>query len=787
MREDDPVARGGTPGGQGERPTADVPVGARAGGVEAAPGPMRVAGYTIRRLIGSGGMGVVYEAVQDRPRRSVAVKVMSPKPGGHDAASVRRFLDEAQFLASLNHPGICQVFEAGTWEDGGGTGGASPYLVTEYIEGAQHLAAYAKGRPLRERVGLVSWVARAVHHGHTRGVVHRDLKPENILVGSDGRARVIDFGIAKALGADAVRSPNTVAGQVLGTLPYMSPEQLSGDRGAVGPGADVYALGVILYELVTGRMPHDLTEADLTRARTVVMTHRPPDPSALAPEADHRLGSVILKAIASSPRARFSTAEAFAEELDRWLGGRAVLTRRGSWLRERVEDLRLWSSRRPALAAAGVIGASVLAGQMVAAPGLEAVPRVSDAVYRVASGPAFDPSAAVAGGAGVRLLALDDGVDLAGLGSRFGWPELLEAGYVGQGLRPLWGRALKELSALGPRAVALDVAFPVASSNPEHDAAFVEGLTALRGAGVGFTSAVVEWPRPGEAPRRTPAIPAGTAMGGVTFGQPVEADWWSVDLAVLTGSDPVASLSLSAVSAGLRPGALVELRYHGAFQELEVRLVERSAEGVPPRLLEAPRRYRVSPVAVTEGYAPADLRVGDTALQVMLTDRMVRSVSGRALSLGAFLLDPGSFAEEVRGRVVVLADCRTTSSDYVTDASGARVYSPQVHAAAIGALMSGTSIMLPNTAQRWATCGVSAAAPVAPYVIPGVFPGLRGGRRRVVVVSAMMGAVVPVVMTGVVLWSASLLLNPLVLIAAGLVSAGLALVLLSRSSAWERA
>ena len=205
--------------------------------------PDRVGRYRILRLLGEGGMGAVYEAEQDNPRRTVALKVI--RPGLVSPALLKRFAHEAQILGRLHHPGIAQVYEAGLADDG------QPFFAMEFIRGLP-LDEYARrhGLDLAARVDLLARVCDAVQHAHDQGVIHRDLKPANILVEETGQPKVLDFGVARATDADLLTGAGlTQTGQLLGTLNYMSPEQVAADPAAIDHRADVYALGVILFEL----------------------------------------------------------------------------------------------------------------------------------------------------------------------------------------------------------------------------------------------------------------------------------------------------------------------------------------------------------------------------------------------------------------------------------------------------------------------------------------------------------------------------------------------------------
>src|SRR5262249_54087565 len=180
------------------------------------------------------------------PHRTVALKVM--RHGLVSRSALRRFEYESQFLARLRHPGIAQVFDAGVHEDGAG---ALPYFVMEYIAGAKPITDYARSLGTRERVALFLQLCDAIHHGHQNGIIHRDIKPANVLVDPAGLCKVIDFGVARATDSDvALTSMQTNIGQLIGTLQYMSPEQVEADPNNVDVRSDVYSLGVLLYELL---------------------------------------------------------------------------------------------------------------------------------------------------------------------------------------------------------------------------------------------------------------------------------------------------------------------------------------------------------------------------------------------------------------------------------------------------------------------------------------------------------------------------------------------------------
>ena len=283
-------------------------------------GPPDLPGFRITGLLGRGGMGLVYEAEQEHPQRTVALKMMRSGLGTEMAR--RRFEYESDVLARLEHPAIARVYESGVHGVVTSHGSVEvPYFVMEYVRDAADVVAYAKRSELgrRARIALLLEVCEAVQHGHQRGVIHRDLKPANVLVGSDGRPKVIDFGIARVLGSNETQAPRTEAGEMLGTLPYMSPEQLGADPGVVDARADVHALGLILYELLCGRRAFDLNGQPFLEAAATVRDDPPVRPSAIDRSLAGDLEWILLRALEKDPERRYATVSELAADLRRHL------------------------------------------------------------------------------------------------------------------------------------------------------------------------------------------------------------------------------------------------------------------------------------------------------------------------------------------------------------------------------------------------------------------------------------------------------------------------------------
>jgi len=312
----------------------------------AAAMPDAVGTYLVVGVLGVGGMATVYEAVQENPNRRVAIKVMHQAMSRTDA--LLRFRLEAQTLARLRHPGIAQIYEAGTAQLGQDL--PSPFFAMELVPDALPITEYAKRKQLslRERLEMFASVCDAVLHGHQNGVIHRDIKAANVLVGPDGRAKVIDFGIAR--GIDPGESSVTIASdgrKLIGTLNSMSPEQCV-DPAGIDVRSDVYSLGVLLYELVTGKLPHDLSRCSIPQAVREITEGSVASAGTNCPEAKGDLEAVVAMAMEKDRDRRYSSAGELAADVRRFRNNQPVLARRSGTL----EQIRKFARRNPPLAAA---------------------------------------------------------------------------------------------------------------------------------------------------------------------------------------------------------------------------------------------------------------------------------------------------------------------------------------------------------------------------------------------------------------------------------------------------
>lgn len=281
--------------------------------------PERIGPYNIVARLGSGGAGVVYLGEHAESGAAAAVKVLRPEY--RTGSTARRFAQEIDILRSLEHPGIARVLDAGEAQV---EGSDRLYCAMEYIAGSQIIRhAEINALPVDARLRLFVQVCDAIAFAHARGVIHRDLKPHNILVEMGGRPRLLDFGVARWAKKDRT-TMHTEVGQILGTVQYMSPEQITARHDELDCRTDIYALGVVLFELLTGQLPYEVDPKDAIATMRAIRDGRPRRPRELSPALPEEVERVVVAAMAPNPDERYAHAEALAADIHRLIEGRPI-------------------------------------------------------------------------------------------------------------------------------------------------------------------------------------------------------------------------------------------------------------------------------------------------------------------------------------------------------------------------------------------------------------------------------------------------------------------------------
>lgn len=686
---DDPVKAVPTaPGPGAPLPAAEATV------VSATPAgvPERIGRYHIKRAVASGGMGTVYEAIQEQPRRTVALKLM--RPGLLAPAARRRFEYEAQILARLRHPAIAQVYEAGThrFAGPGGREEEVPYFAMEFVPDARTLTEYAAAKKLTigQRLELFAEVCDAVHHGHQKGIVHRDLKPGNILIDSSGRPKVIDFGVARAVDADLAGTiMQTAAGQIVGTLQYMSPEQVEADPSELDARSDVYSLGVVLYELVTGKVPYDLSATPVSQVPRLIREQPPVRPSGLNPSLRGDPETIILTALRKDRDRRYASAAALGQDIRSLLASSPIAARRDSSLYVLRTRARASAMRHP-------VGASLfaaVAGFLVGVwPGPSMVFRWTPLgawFERTAMGMAAPATAPTLDK--VRVVAITDDTDAEALAAGAGVEGVVNGSMATW--RPLHARLMERLAGAGVKARVLVWDSWFRAEGP--DDAFAAGVRALRSVGVEVL-VVADWTLgPNEAPVIRPAIrAAGVRWGGISFVGDAAVPWKLDLVAQRREHVPMPSLALEAFAASLHPGAGADYILHPIAESVEIRF--HPPTGDPPDPCRIPIGQFGS---VSKDHLAPGLQAGDTTgflLLRMPDDDTLRAATVPYAEL--FGLDDTALHARLDDKAIIVGNFRrgAHNPDEQPHPGGRLIRLPYAHAVGLDTLLSGPVIRLPR-------------------------------------------------------------------------------------------
>lgn len=641
-----------------------------------------IQGYDVTRLIAAGGQGAVYQGFQRSTKRIVALKVLHQATATE--AATRRFQREIELIAQLRHPNIVFVFDSGSTADG------RPYAVMDYVRG---VPLHQHDRRVRDAVRLFVKVCDAVEHAHQRGIVHRDLKPSNILVDSTGEPKVLDFGLAKALGTPAEQALSMTS-HVMGTLAYMSPEQSRARHEDVDIRSDVYSLGVVLYELLTGDFPYPIASGLSETIRSI--NEAPPTPMVQAwtytrgiraadshdCPIDRDLETITLKALAKDPARRYANAGEMSRDLEAYLDGRPVQARRDSTMYLLQQHARRIARASPRGTLAAALGVVVLLCMGIGPWAFGAWTSASETLEKSAFALAATPLKRFDH---VTMITLDDDDEALRLAALEQLADVNPRGNP-QSLRALHGRLMAKLAAYRPKVVVWNIEFRGPSP---FDDEWRRGAAALARAGARLAVAVGTWNvTPGQAPpigqELVPLLRPGYAPCQLSANAP-----WDVALFVQRGTAEVLpSLSLVAFAQSTSPASDADFQPQLDPVSEALRIAWFTGPAGNRSWLEKNAIVRLSAVrAALTSDAELGIRPDDRVGHFVITIPADAALQAATINY-ASLFDPAfTDGEKLRERIVIIADTRASAQDRYPTPDGRTLYSVVAHATATEMLM----------------------------------------------------------------------------------------------------
>lgn len=725
-------------------------------------GAPQIPGYEFMQGIAMGGQGFVFRAMQKSTRRVVAVKVLHEDGGPREDAR-RRFDREIALVARLNHPNIVAIYDSGNTSDG------RRYCVMDYVSG-KPLDAYVRdNRPsLPQILRLFLGVCEAVEYAHRRGVVHRDLKPSNILVDGHGRPHVLDFGLAKWLAApaDSVLSRGTA---LLGTLPYMAPEQARTDVGEVDSRTDVYALGVILYRLLVGDYPYPVTGRVVDIIRNIHETPPASPRRRWSPETgvargrngfrhgcpiDADIETILLKMLAKEPGRRYQSVSDLVRDINHFLHSEPIEARRDSLVYIVKTRIRSQMRRSQLVASVTMALLVLLAATFIFDPHLANHTSINEEYRRLVRH--LFAHAAAADFSDIAMIALTDEASLIDLAALAGAPPdcYQKDSYC---IRRFHGALMRKLAEAGPAVVTWPSTFV---PDTEHDDALLEGILALREAG---TEVVVTAPRWERRPDGAPLI-ADKIAPHVRWGcglQPLKKTWPIIAVALYREPGEVyPSLAAAAYGAFRQPNRLLELQVDTRTDELKL-LYWTEAPRTPRerRIWDEHDAKRMSYVEVVpEDIPERGMRRNDVVGYLFVDIGEAREQALRTVTTSyqdVFELPVETLRERFAGRIVIVGDARTAIREQIQFEAFNNMWYADVHAIAIGTLLADRPLVLMD---RTGTIWLNALAAAA-----GVGLGWTMAGRRIAQLAAVTATLLVLAAAcAAAIWYARVLIVPVV-------------------------
>lgn len=643
-------------------------------------------GYDILSRIHAGAQGVVYKAVQLSTSRTVAVRLL---PHEHSATDRQkhRFEREVGLAASLRHPNIVTVYDSGL------TSGRY-FFAMEYIHG-KPLDQYLKSANLSvpDKLRLFATICSALSYAHQKGVIHRDLKPGNILVDAAAQPHVVDFGLAKSAGVVAMHgdAPFTLTSQFMGTLAYASPEQTKGDPTLIETRSDVYSLGVILYEMLTGTYPYPMN-ADLAKMFHTICHTPPKPPSAIASGVNQDIDTIVLRALAKEPDRRYQTVADLQQDVERWLAGEPISARRDSLPYLMRLKGRQCIQRRPATTAHLIVLLAVIVGAGAFDLVLHRVFGLTNVYEMLVTQlvPAPVPTNSLAH---VRIIAINDQTPKAidSLAVQEDLADVTPSNW--KSVRRLHGRLMQRLARSAARGVVWDIAF---QDEQPFNRDFVEGVRALQSAAVNPVVAMATWELNDGVPATIARDILATkiAWGGTTLGCDDQAPW-RADLVVKRGeSARLIGLGLAALGAMRHPMKDFDVHLDPSSESVQMRFFPSSAPYLQSSATAATETVRLTSVrrcaAPTAEDLDAGIETGDLIGQyIFLLPDDAAFASAIIAYQDVFNATESQLRRWFADKLVLIGDMRSppASRDWYPSPDGRVLSGVHGHAAAIESLL----------------------------------------------------------------------------------------------------